>query len=600
MGTATTPSPYPKNMPDLVTKAWTEFAGNVVLRESDNHGGWKDLTGTEALERVRLISKGLIAAGVEKGERVGIMSRTRIEWTLVDFALVFTGAIPVPIYDTSSQEQVDWITSDANIRMVFVETHANLAMVRDVAKGESPVVDIRCIDDGALEALMEGGARIADAELEKRAKAAKPDDLATIIYTSGTTGRPKGVMLSHFNFCRHAVGIRQELAVVLEGGSVLQFMTLAHVFARIIQVACVYSGTVIGYCPDSLKLIEDMGTFRPTLLVSVPRVFEKVYNGAEQKATATGKLKIFRWAAKQSIDYSQALDDPDGPSAGLKLRYGVADRLVLKKIRHVLGGQARWAVSGGAPLGDRMSHFFRGLGLTVLEGYGLTETTAASHVNRPTKVKVGSVGPPLPGVEVKIAPDGEILMRGDIITSGYYRNPEATKEAFKGGWFHSGDIGVEDEDKYLRITGRKKELIVTAGGKNVAPAVLEDRLRGHPLVSQCVAVGDGKPFIGALVTLDQDALAGWLKARNLPAMTIEEASTNPTIKEHLDKAVERANLAVSRAESIRKYRILLTDFTIENGYLTPSIKVKRSRVLSDFADEIEALYVDTRPIDTIP
>ncbi len=594
MGPATAPSPYPRNMPDLVTRAWTEFADKVILRESDDHGGWSNITGAEALERVRLVAKGLIAAGVEKGERVGILSRTRLEWTLLDFALVFAGAIPVPIYDTSSQEQADWITSDANIKMVFVETHANLAMMREVAKGESPVVDIRCIDDGALEDLAKGGGKVTDAELQKRATSAKPEDLATIIYTSGTTGRPKGVMLSHFNFCRHAVGIRQELAVVLEGGAVLQFMTLAHIFARIIQVACVYSGTVIGYTPDSLKLVEDMGTFHPTLLVSVPRVFEKVYNGAEQKATAQGKLKIFRWAAKQSIDYSTALDDPEGPSAALKFRHGVADRLVLKKIRHVLGGHAIWAVSGGAPLGERMSHFFRGMGLTVLEGYGLTETTAASHVNRPTKVKIGTVGPPLPGVEIKVAPDGEILMRGDIVTSGYYRNPEATKEAFKNGWFHSGDIGVEDEDKYLRITGRKKELIVTAGGKNVAPAVLEDRLRGHPLVSQCVAVGDGRPFIGALVTLDEEALAGWLKARNLPEMTVEEASTNPIIKEHLDKAVERANLAVSRAESIRKYRILLTDFTILNGYLTPSMKVKRSRVLHDFADEIETLYVDTR------
>lgn len=597
MGPATTPSPYPKNMPDLVTRAWTEFANQVVLRESDNQGGWKDVTGTDALERVRLIAKGLIAAGVKEGERVGIMSRTRIEWTLLDFALVFTGAIPVPIYDTSSPEQVDWITSDANIRMVVVETHAHLATVKQIAKGESPVVDIRCIDDGALDTMMDSGGKVTDAELDKRATAAKPDDLATIIYTSGTTGRPKGVMLSHFNFCRHAVGIRQELKVVLEGGTVLQFMTLAHVFARIIQVACVYAGTVIGYCPDSLRLVEDMGTFRPTLLVSVPRVFEKVYSAAEQNATAGGKLKIFRWAAKQSIDYSKALDEPGGPSAGLKFRHGVADRLVLKRIRHVMGGRAQWAVSGGAPLGDRMSHFFRGLGLVVLEGYGLTETTAASHVNRPDKVKIGTVGPPLPGCEVKIAPDGEILMRGDIVTSGYYRNTEATKEAIKGGWFHSGDIGVEDEDKFLKITGRKKEIIVTAGGKNVAPAVLEDRLRGHPLVSQCVAVGDGKPFIGALVTLDADALAGWLKARNLPSMTLEEATTNPIIKEHLDKAVERANQAVSRAESIRKYRILLTDFTIENGYLTPSIKVKRSRVLADFADEIDSLYEDTRAMD---
>ncbi|MCJ7826987.1 MAG: AMP-binding protein, partial [Demequinaceae bacterium] len=362
-------------MPALVTEAWTEFADAVVLQAKDGKGGWRDITGAEALADVRAIAKGLIAGGFKPGERVGIMGRTRLEWTYLDFAILFAHGIPVPIYDTSSGDQVDWITSDSDIRLVFVETKEHLGLVTEVAQGQSPITDIRCIDNGAVEDLIKAGKDIPDADLEKRAAAAKPGDVSTIIYTSGTTGRPKGVILTHFNMCRQAVGVRQELHEVLEGGRTLQFMTLAHIFARLIQTACIFSGTVIGYCPDSRELAADMATFHPTLLVAVPRVFEKVYNGAEQKAMAGGKVKIFRWAAKQAIEHSKARDTPEGPSRGLKFRHGVADHLVLKKIRHATGGNLKWAVSGGAPLGERLAHFYRGLGLTVLEGYGLTETT---------------------------------------------------------------------------------------------------------------------------------------------------------------------------------------------------------------------------------
>ena len=574
--------------------AWTEFGDRAVFEHSDGQGNWTKITGLEAIERVHALAKGLIAAGVKPGQRVGIMSRTRLEWALLDFAIFCAGGIPVPIYDTSSSEQIDWITSDSDIALLFVETGEHLSIAKDVAKGESPLSDIRCIDHGAFEDLAESGANVSDKELTERKNKAKPDDLATIIYTSGTTGRPKGVMLSHFNFCRHAVGVREELDEVWVGDPrVLQFMTLAHVFARIIQMATTYAGVTIGFTPDSKDLVADMGTFKPTLLVAVPRVFEKVYNSAEQKAALGGKLKIFRWAAQQAIDFSRAQDDENGPSAGLKFKHKIADTLVLKKIRAVMGGNAKWAVSGGAPLGERLGHFYRGLGLIVLEGYGLTETTAASHVNRPGAVKIGTVGVPLLGVEIKIADDGEILMRGDIVFSGYYRNEEATKAAIKKGWFHSGDIGEEDEDGYLTITGRKKEIIVTAGGKNVAPAVLEDRLRAHPLISQCVAVGDGKPFIGALITIDAEGLPGWLKAQGIEdEHTLESALELPVVRDALDGAVEKANSAVSRAESIRKYTVLKEDFTIMNGYLTPSIKVKRAKVHQDFASEIEGLYAD--------
>ncbi|MBC7297856.1 MAG: AMP-binding protein, partial [Demequina sp.] len=547
---------------------------------------------------VDAVAKGLIARGIGLGDTVGIMCRTRFEWTVLDFAIWSAGAIPVPVYDTSSASQIDWITSDANITTLFVETDAHAELARTVASDpESPLTAIEVIDRGAIDSLMAEGAGVSDAELESRRSAATSDDLATIIYTSGTTGRPKGVRLTHGNYTVHIAGIHEELRDVLfeDGASTVMFLTLAHSLARLVEVALVAAGTVMGFCPDSSKLVAYMGTFKPTLIVAVPRVFEKVYTSAEQKAAAGGKVKIFRWAARQAIDYSKALDSPQGPSTMLTLRHRLAHALVLKKIMAVLGGNSHWAISGSAPLGERLGHFYRGLGLVVLEGYGLTENNAASHVNRPERSKIGTVGRPLPGIEVKIADDGEILLRGPSLFSQYHRNPEATAASFHDGWFMTGDIGIEDEDGYLTITGRKKEIIVTAGGKNVAPAMLEDRLRAYPLISQCVVVGDGKPFIAALVTLDTEALPRWLKAKGLPELTTAEAAADPTVREHIDKAVERANRAVSRAESIRKYEVVLEDFTIANGYLTPSLKVVRSRVLADYQERIENLYATTKP-----
>lgn len=585
--------PYARNIMELVTRSWSERAQTVVIRYTDADDTWHDVTGAQAQARVDAVAKGLIARGVAQGDTVGIMARTRYEWTVLDLAIWSAGAIPVPIYDTSSAAQIDWITSDAAIATVFVETDAHAEMARGVASDpESPLTAIEVIDRGALDALAADGARVTDAELAARRGAPGHDDLATIIYTSGTTGRPKGVRLTHFNFTRHVAGIQDTLAPVLfeKGASTVLFLTLAHSLARLVEVVLLASGTVVGYCPDSTKLVKYLGSFKPTLILAVPRVFEKVYTSAEQKAAAGGKVKVFRWAAKQAIDYSKALDTAAGPSLGLALRHRLAHKLVLHKIMNVLGGNGHWAISGSAPLGDRLGHFYRGLGLTVLEGYGLTETNAASHVNRPDRSKIGTVGPPLPGVQVKIADDGEILLKGDSLFAGYHRNPEATAASAVDGWFSTGDIGMQDADGFLTITGRKKEIIVTAGGKNVAPAVLEDRLRAYPLVSQCVVVGDARPFIGALITLDTEALPGWLHSKGLPAMTTAEAAAHPVVREHIDKAVERANKVVSRAESIRKYEVILEDFTIANGYLTPSLKLKRERVIADFADAIDTLY----------
>jgi long-chain acyl-CoA synthetase len=589
----------PQNISVMVDQAWERYADRDLLAytKPDNPSSWIRVTGGEARERVDALAKGLIARGVKPGERVGIMARTRIEWTLLDFAIWAAGAIPVPLYDTSSAEQVDWIASDSQIRLVFVETREHLALVRAVAKGQSPLSDVLCIDHGALDELVKKGVSVPDSDLAARRTHAELDDLATIVYTSGTTGRPKGVQLTHFAYVRHTIGVGAHVPEVIfqEGASTVLFLTLAHSLARLVEVVLTASGVQIGYCPDTTQLLPMLESFKPTLILGVPRVFEKVYNGAEQKAEAGGKGGIFRWAARQSIAYSEALDTPEGPAKGLTLRHTIATRLVLHKIYDALGGNASWAISGSAPLGARMGHFFRGMGLMVLEGYGLTETNAASHLNPATRAKMGTVGMPLPGIEVKIAEDGEILMRGDTLFEGYHHNPEATKATFKDGWFLTGDLGSEDEDGYLTITGRKKELIVTAGGKNVSPAVLEDRLRAFPLISQCVAVGDGRPFIGALVTLDEDALPRWLSTHGHPAMTPHEALTFQPVLDALDAAVEEANRAVSRAESIRKIRVLDGDFTVLNGYLTPSMKVKRSKILADFAKDIEKLYVDTRP-----
>ena len=564
--------------------------GVLAERQTGLGGTWQPVTVSAFVTEVRALAKGLVASGVEPGDRVAIMSRTRYEWTLVDFAVWAAGAVGVPVYETSSAEQVRWIASDAGVRLAVVETPAHAAVVAGVRDDLPGLTEVLVLDEDALGTLATRGAGVADAEIDRRSALARGSDLATVIYTSGTTGRPKGVELTHGNFvalCRNgAVGLAE--VVSRPTSRTLLFMPLAHVFARFIQVLCVESGAVMGHAPDTRNLLPDLASFRPSYLLAVPRVFEKVYNSAEQKAGSGAALRIFRWAAKVAIAYSRALETPDGPGAALRAQHRLADRLVHRKLRAVLGGRTEFAVSGGAPLGERLGHFYRGIGVQVLEGYGLTETTAPTAVNRPGLTKIGTVGPPMPGTSLRVDDDGQIWVAGPHVFRGYRHMPEETAEAVVDGWFRTGDIGTLDEDGYLRITGRSKEIIVTAGGKNVAPAVLEDRLRGHPLVSQVVVVGDQRPFIGALVTLDTEMLPGWLAMHGLPAMDVAAAAAHPQVREALDRAVDRANEAVSRAESIRKIDVLTTDFTEANGYLTPSLKVKRAAVLRDFAARVDA------------
>lgn len=546
-------------------------------------------------EEVTAVAKGLIGLGVEAGDRVAIMAHTSYEWTLLDFAAWSAGAVPVPIYETSSAEQAEWIVSNSGARVVFAETRAMAALLQPLLERLDHLEHILVLDENAVETVIGHGVDVPAERVTERSEATDLSSLATIIYTSGTTGRPKGVELTHGNFVSLVVNGSDDpnFSGVVRGSDkrTLLFMPLAHVFARFVEVLCVYSGATMGHVPDAKNLVADLDAFKPTFLLAVPRVFEKVYNSADAKAGSGAKQRIFRWGAKVAITYSRALEADGGPSAALKAQRALADRLVYSKIRAAMGGNLDWAISGGGPLGERLGHFFRGIGVGVLEGYGLTEVGAPTTVNRPGLTKIGTVGPPYPGTRVAIAEDGQVLVKGDHVFRGYHDNPEATAQAFtEDGWFVTGDLGQLDADGYLRITGRKKEIIVTAGGKNVAPAVLEDRLRGHPLVSQVVVVGDGRPFIGALVTLDEDMLPGWLANHDLPPMNVEQAASDERVLAALDRAVTRANEAVSRAESIRKINVLTTDFTMENGYLTPSQKVKRAKVLTDFEREINDIY----------
>ncbi len=586
-------------VPDSTSLADVVFAraaaepDEVVLRRRSPDGNWQDVTAEMFRTEVSGLAKALVAAGIEPGDRVALMSRTRYEWTLADYAIWSAGAVCVPVYETSSAEQVQWIIGDSGARAVIAETDKHEELIKSV-RGQLPALGHLWRID-ALGELTTSGASVTDDELRQRRASRRAGDLATIIYTSGTTGRPKGCELTHRNLLaavRNAVhGTLPELFET-PGGSTLLFMPLAHVFARIIEIGCLESGSVLGHWPDSSTVAEGLREFRPTFLLAVPRVFEKVYNTAQQQASASpAKSKIFAAAAATAIAWSQAADA--GPAGlGLRLRHAVFDQLVYGKLRAAIGGRVRYAVSGGAPLGERLGHFFRGAGVTVLEGYGMTETSAAATVNRPARNKVGTVGQPLPGVSAKIADDGEILLRGGIIFGSYWQNPDATAEALdRDGWLHTGDLGSLDEEGFLRVTGRKKEIIVTAGGKNVAPAVLEDRLRAHPLISQCMVVGDRRPFVACLITLDAEALEHWKRQHGKPeTATVADLKSDPDLLADIQAAVDDANQAVSRAESIRKFRLLTEDFTTDNGYLTPSLKVRRAEVAKAFAAEIDELY----------
>jgi long-chain acyl-CoA synthetase len=554
--------------------------------------GWTEVTCREFRDAVAQLARGIIAAGIAPGERVALMSRTRYEWTLIDYAIWASGAVTVPIYETSSPEQVQWILADSGAVACFVETPAHAAAVTSVQDNLAGLTRLWTINAGSLDELVAAGAAVAPETVEKRRRRAA-DDLATIIYTSGTTGRPKGCMLTHRNIYSDIANAVPGLDNLFhEGSSTLLFLPLAHSFARLIQVGVVQARVRTAFAPDVKNLVDDLKAFQPTFVLAVPRVFEKVYNTAKQQAHADGKGAIFDRADRGAVAFSEALETPRGPGLVLRAQHQLFDRLVYGRLRAAMGGRCTAAISGGAPLGGRLAHFFRGIGVTVYEGYGLTETSPACAVNLQHHIRVGTVGRPLPGVSIRIDDIGEISVQGDLVFPGYWNNPDATAEILDAeGWFHTGDLGQLDADGYLSITGRKKELIVTAGGKNVAPAVLEDRLRAHPLVSQCLVVGDRQPFIAALITIDEDAFPAWKRAHGKPEQAdVGDLRTDPDLVAAIQEAVDDANRAVSKAESIRVFRILAGDFTEANGMLTPSLKVKRTVAAKEYADEIAAIY----------
>ena len=583
------PAAVAGNLTNLISER-AHFEPERVIVSRPLGDGWQPVTAKAYEEEIKAVAKGLVANGVSFGDRVAIMAKTRYEWTVLDFAIWYAGAVPVPIYETSSAEQVEWILTDSAAVAIVVETPALAELVQPVLP--SSCKKVWNITYNALATLTHEGKDVSDDEIAKRREKLKPETLATLIYTSGTTGKPKGVQLTHGNFlseCGNVVNGASDL-FLKPGGSTLLFLPVAHVFGRMVQIGSITAGLHLAHCSDLTKLPSDLASFKPTFVLAVPRIFEKIFNGAEAKAQAAGKGKIFHKAAEVAIAYSKSLDSKK-ISPLLKLQHGLFDKLVYTKIRTGLGGRVEAAISGGAPLGERLGHFYRGAGIRVLEGYGLTETTAGATLNLTSAHRVGSVGKPIPGTTIKIAEDGEVLIKGPIVMQGYWQNDAANKEVFTSdGYFKSGDLGKIDEEGYLSIVGRKKELIVTAGGKNVAPAVLEDRLRSHPLISQCMVVGDNKPFIAALITIDPDAIKPWAVANKKEGASIADLAKDPTLQAVIQTAVDETNKAVSRAESIRKFTILPVDFTIPGGQLTAKLSVKRHVVSQQFAREIDELF----------
>ncbi|MEW6897640.1 AMP-dependent synthetase/ligase [Trueperella pyogenes] len=574
------------NIPWLLTRRQERSPHDICIERRITLGGWEPLTASEYLADVNAVARGLIAEGLAEGEAIAIFGATSYEWSLIDFAALSAGLVVVPIYESDSAEQVRWILENSKIRFAVTDTRAQQALVE--SQRTPNLGRVVSLDQDALIELYAQGEKIAQAEVERRRRRLTANTLATVIYTSGTTGRPKGVELTHGNFVDTALNVVPHMHQIINTKEtrVLLFLPLAHVMARSVFYFGIASRAVVGHTPSIKNLLSDLKTFKPSALLVVPRVLEKIYNAAEAKAGAGLKRKIFRWSAAVAVAYSMR---GRGPLRSLK--HAIAKKLVYSKITAIIGADCHYAVCAGAPLGKRTGHFFRGIGLTVVEAYGLTESTGPATVNLIDRIKMGTVGTPFPATRIKIADDGEILIRGPQIFRGYQNDPAATAAVIDAdGWFHSGDLGKLDRKGYLSITGRKKEIIVTAGGKNVSPAALEDPLRSHPLISQIVVVGDKKPFIGALITLDGDMLPGWLKAHGLPTMGVAQASQHPQVRASLQRAIEKTNKRVSRAESIRKFAVISPDLTVENGMLTPSLKVKRAAVAKRFEREIKELY----------
>ncbi|MFD7971912.1 AMP-dependent synthetase/ligase [Streptomyces clavifer] len=574
----------------------------ITLGRKDADGQWHDVTAAAFRDEVLALAKGLIAQGVRFGDRVGLMSRTRYEWTLFDFALWTVGAQSVPVYPTSSAEQVLWMLHDAEVAAVMVEHEDHAMTIGSVIDRLPNLKRLWQLDADAVTELVEAGAQIDDEVVHRHRRAVTPDSVATLIYTSGTTGRPKGCVITHANFMFEADTMVARWAPVFRSRpgdetATLLFLPLAHVFGRMVEVAALRGRVKLGHQPElsAKALMPDLVSFRPSFILAVPYIFEKVFNGARRKAEVEGRLGPFDKSVEVAVKYAEAMEERafgtgPGPSAGLRMQHQFFDKVVYRKVRDAMGGRVRHAMSGGSGMARRLGLFFEGAGVTVYEGYGLTETTAAATANPPERTRYGTVGLPIPGTSVHIARDGEVWVHGANVFSGYLGDPGATDAVLRDGWLSTGDLGALDEDGYLTITGRKKEILVTSGGKSVSPAGLEERVRAHPLVAQCIAVGNDRPYIAALVTVDQESVDHWLAIQGRAPMPVADLVRDPDLEMEVRRAVVAANTAVSQAESIRTFRILAHPFSEEHGLLTPSLKLKRKAIETAYAAEVDALY----------
>ncbi|MEU2128017.1 AMP-dependent synthetase/ligase [Streptomyces sp. NPDC018352] len=595
-------APLVGGLADVVFDHAEEDPDRVALGRKDASGQWRDVTAVAFRDEVLALAKGLIAHGVRFGDRVALMSRTRYEWTLFDLALWTVGAQSVPVYPTSSAEQVLWMLHDAEVSAVLVEHEDHAMTIASVIDRLPGLKRLWQLDAGAVSELVDAGADVEDEVVHRHRRAVTPDSVATVIYTSGTTGRPKGCVLTHANFMFETDTMVARWKSVFRSrpgdeAATLLFLPLAHVFGRMVEVAAIRGRVRLGHQPEmsARALMPDLMSFRPTFILAVPYIFEKVFNAARRKAEAEGRIGAFDKAVDIAVKYAEALEarafgTGPGPSAGLRMQHQFFDKVVYRKVRDAMGGRIRHAMSGGSGMERQLGLFFGGAGVTVYEGYGLTESTAAATANPPERTRYGTVGLPIPGTTVHIAEDGEVWLHGGNVFGGYLGDPKATDAVLREGWLATGDLGSLDEDGYLTITGRKKEILVTSGGKSVSPTGLEERVRAHPLVSQCIVVGNDRPYIAALVTVDQEAVDHWLTMQGRPPLKPEELVRDPDLETEVRRAVVAANTAVSQAESIRTFRILAHPFSEEHGLLTPSLKLKRRAIETAYAAEVEALY----------
>ncbi|MCX4613370.1 AMP-binding protein [Streptomyces mirabilis] len=587
---------------DVVFDHAQEDPLHIALGRKDEQGQWRDVTSAEFRDEVLALAKGLLAQGIRFGDRVAIMCPTRYEWTLFDFALWTIGAQVVPVYPTSSAEQVFWMLYDAQVSAIMVEHEDHAMTIATVVDRLPQLHKLWQLDVGAVQELYEAGAHLDDEVVHRHRRAVTPESIATIIYTSGTTGRPKGCVISHANFMFEADTVIERWEPVFHSkrgdeAATLLFLPLAHVFGRMVQVAAFRGKVKFGHQPqlNAAALLPDLAAFKPTFFLAVPYIFEKVFNAARRKAEKEGKSGPFEKAVDVAVRYADAVEEKawgigPGPSASLRMQHQFFDKVVYSKVRGAMGGRVRHAMSGGSAMDRRLGLFFAGAGVFIYEGYGLTESTAAATANPPERTRFGTVGQAIPGTTVHIADDGEVWLRGENVFQGYLNDPKATDATLHDGWLATGDLGALDEDGYLTITGRKKEILVTSGGKSVSPGVLEERVRDHPLVAQCIVVGNDRPYIAALVTLDSEAVEHWLQMRGKTRLSPSDLVRDPDLETEVRRAVVAANTLVSQAESIRTFRILANQFTEEHGLLTPSLKLKRKAIENAYATEVEALY----------